>query len=213
MAEPLRVVAVSGSLHNPSKTDVLIDEVLRQLGEELPVEPHVIRITDVGPQFAGVLDRKALPRSVEDELRRVETADLLVVASPVYRASFTGLFKHFFDFVDQYALVDTPVLLAATGGSERHSLIVEHQLRPLFGFFQALTLPVGVYAHESDFDGYRIESPLLVERIKTSIRRGLPLITSSVQEKRRIRQSLETGEQFDASVAPNEPQRPVRLFT
>ena len=213
MTEPLRVVAVSGSLHNPSKTDVLIDEVLRQLGEELPVEPHVIRITDVGPQFAGVLDRKELPRSVEDELRRVETADLLVVASPVYRASFTGLFKHFFDFVDQYALVDTPVLLAATGGSERHSLIVEHQLRPLFGFFQALTLPVGVYAHESDFDGYRIESPLLVERIKTSIRRGLPLITSSVQEKRRIRQSLETGEQFDASVAPNEPQRPVRLFT
>ncbi|MGN6206991.1 FMN reductase [Humibacter sp.] len=213
MTEPLRVVAVSGSLHNPSKTDVLIDEVLRQLGEELPVEPHVIRITDVGPQFAGVLDRKALPRSVEDELRRVETADLLVVASPVYRASFTGLFKHFFDFVDQYALVDTPVLLAATGGSERHSLIVEHQLRPLFGFFQALTLPVGVYAHESDFDGYRIESPLLVERIKTSIRRGLPLITSSVQEKRRIRQSLETGEQFDASVAPNEPQRPVRLYT
>lgn len=213
MTEPLRVVAVSGSLHNPSKTDVLIDEVLRQLGEELPVEPHVIRITDVGPQFAGVLDRKALPRSVEDELRRVETADLLVVASPVYRASFTGLFKHFFDFVDQYALVDTPVLLAATGGSERHSLIVEHQLRPLFGFFQALTLPVGVYAHESDFDGYRIDSPLLVERIKTSIRRGLPLITSSVQEKRRIRQSLETGEQFDASVAPNEPQRPVRLFT
>ncbi|GAB3609158.1 MULTISPECIES: FMN reductase [Humibacter] len=213
MTEPLRVVAVSGSLHNPSKTDVLIDEVLRQLGEELPVEPHVIRITDVGPQFAGVLDRKALPRSVEDELRRVETADLLVVASPVYRASFTGLFKHFFDFVDQYALVDTPVLLAATGGSERHSLIVEHQLRPLFGFFQALTLPVGVYAHESDFDGYRIDSPLLVERIKTSIRRGLPLITSSVQEKRRIRQSLETGEEFEPSVAPNEPQRPVRLFT
>ena len=213
MTEPLRVVAVSGSLHNPSKTDVLIDEILRQLGEELPVESHVIRITDVGPQFAGVLDRKALPRSVEDELRRVETADLLVVASPVYRASFTGLFKHFFDFVDQYALVDTPVLLAATGGSERHSLIVEHQLRPLFGFFQALTLPVGVYAHESDFDGYRIDSPLLVERIKTSIRRGLPLITSSVQEKRRIRQSLETGEQFDASVAPNEPQRPVRLYT
>jgi FMN reductase len=213
MTEPLRVVAVSGSLHNPSKTDVLIDEILRQLGDDLAIESHVIRMTDVGPQFAGVLNRKELPRSVEDELRRVETADLLVVASPVYRASFTGLFKHFFDFVDQYALVDTPVLLAATGGSERHSLIVEHQLRPLFGFFQALTLPVGVYAHESDFDGYRVDSPLLVERIKTSIRRGLPLITSSVQEKRRIRQSLETGEQVDTTVAPQDPQRPVRLYT
>ncbi|MGN6127701.1 MAG: FMN reductase [Humibacter sp.] len=213
MTEPLRVFAVSGRLHNPSKTDVLIDEILRQLGEELDVSSHVIRITDVGPQFAGVLNRKELPRSVEDELRRVETADLLVVASPVYRASFTGLFKHFFDFVDQYALVDTPVLLGATGGSERHSLIVEHQLRPLFGFFQALTLPVGVYAHESDFDGYRIDSPLLVERIKTSIRRGLPLVDSSVQEKRRIRQALDEGEQVDAGVAPQEPQKPVRLYT
>ena len=213
MTEPLRVVPDSGSLHNPSKTDVLIDEILRQLAEELDISSHAIRITDVGPQFAGVLARTQLPRSVEDELRRVETADLLVVASPVYRASFTGLFKHFFDFVDQYALVDTPVLLAATGGSERHSLIVEHQLRPLFGFFQALTLPVGVYAHESDFDGYTIDSPLLVERIKTSIRRGLPLVTSSVQEKRRIRQSLEEGELVDAGVAPQAPQKPVRLYT
>ncbi|WP_022900416.1 FMN reductase [Humibacter albus] len=213
MTEPLRVVAVSGSLHNPSKTDVLIDEVLRQLNEVLDISSHVIRITDIGPKFAGVLNRKELPREVEDELRLVETADLLVVASPVYRASFTGLFKHFFDFVDQYALVDTPVLLGATGGSERHSLIVEHQLRPLFGFFQALTLPVGVYAHESDFDGYRIDSPLLKERIKTSIRRGLPLITSSVQEKRRIREALETGESVDSGVAPAEPQRTVRLFT
>jgi len=213
MTEPLRVVAVSGSLHNPSKTDVLIDEVLRQLNEVLDISAHVIRITDIGPKFAGVLNRKELPREVEDELRLVETADLLVVASPVYRASFTGLFKHFFDFVDQYALVDTPVLLGATGGSERHSLIVEHQLRPLFGFFQALTLPVGVYAHESDFDGYRIDSPLLKERIKTSIRRGLPLITSSVQEKRRIREALETGESVDSGVAPAEPQRTVRLFT
>ncbi|NNC11463.1 FMN reductase [Planctomonas sp. JC2975] len=213
MTEKLRVVAVSGSLHDPSKTGVLIDEILRRLGQVLDVETHVIRITDVGPQFAGVLNRADLPRSVEDELRRVETADLLVVATPVYRASFTGLFKHFFDFVDQYALVDTPVLLAATGGSERHSLIVEHQLRPLFGFFQALTLPVGVYAHESDFDGYAIDSPLLVERIKTSIGRGLPLITSSVREKARIRQTLDQGEQVEATVAPQHPQKPVRLFS
>ena len=60
MTEPLRVVAVSGSLHNPSKTDVLIDEILRQLGDELPVASHVIRMTDVGPQFAGVLNRSCL---------------------------------------------------------------------------------------------------------------------------------------------------------
>ena len=77
-------------------------------------------------------------------MRRIESATLLIVASPVYRASFTGLFKHVFDFVGQYSLIDKPVLLAATGGSDRHALIIEHQFRPLFSFFQALTLPIGV---------------------------------------------------------------------
>lgn len=214
MTQPLRVIAVSGSLHHPSKTGALLEEILSQLGEELDIEPHVIRIDALGPRFAGVLRRSELPVEVEEELRLVEGADVLVVASPVYRASFTGLFKHFFDFVDQYALVDTPVLLAATGGSERHSLILEHQLRPLFGFFQALTLPVGVYAHDSDFRDHRIESPLLKERIGTSIRRGLPLIRSSIDEKRRIAATLESGSEApDDSVAPLDPPAPVRLYS
>jgi FMN reductase len=76
-------------------------------------------------------------------LAAVEAADALIVGTPVYRASFTGLFKHFFDFVEQTALVDVPVLLAASGGSDRHALVLEHQLRPLFSFFQAQTLPIG----------------------------------------------------------------------
>jgi MsuE subfamily FMN reductase len=67
-------------------------------------------------------------------LAAVEAADALIVGTPVYRASFTGLFKHFFDFVEQTALVDVPVLLAASGGSDRHALVLEHQLRPLFSF-------------------------------------------------------------------------------
>ena len=109
--------------------------------------------------------RDALPASVQLELERIESADLLVVASPVYRASYTGLFKHLFDFVEQYALVGTPVLLAATGGSERHGLMIEHQLRPLFGFFEALTVPTGVYASAADFAGDRPVSSPLVDRL------------------------------------------------
>jgi FMN reductase len=134
----------------------------------------------------------------EQELQRIESADLLVVATPVYRASFTGLFKHLFDFVDQYALVDTPVLLAATGGSERHALIIEHQLRPLFGFFQALALPVGVYAHDSDFTDYKISNEQLTDRIEKAIARALPLVRSSLVERESIERALageETGEE------------------
>ncbi|MNL76105.1 NAD(P)H-dependent FAD/FMN reductase [compost metagenome] len=62
-----------------------------------------------------------------------------------------------------------PVLLAATGGSDRHALIIDHQLRPLFGFFQALSLPIGVYAAEADFTDYRITSPQLLERIERAV--------------------------------------------
>jgi FMN reductase len=183
VAKPLSVVAVVGSLHAPSKTAALVEAILENLAETLPIEPHIIRISEIGPLFAGALVRAELPVEVERELRQIEQADLLIAASPVYRASFTGLLKHLFDFVDQYALVDTPVLLAASGGSERHSLILEHQMRPLFGFFQALTLPLGIYAHDSDFTDYRVTNPLLADRIANAVRRGLPLVRSSLNER------------------------------
>ncbi|MBD8610452.1 MULTISPECIES: FMN reductase [unclassified Frigoribacterium] len=213
--QPLRVVAVSGTLSSPSKTDALVDAVLDELALVLPIERHVIRVSELGPLFAGALTRDQLDERVERELRAVEGADLLIAASPVYRASFTGLFKHFFDFVEQYALVDVPVLLAATGGSERHALILEHSLRPLFGFFQALTLPLGVYAHASDFTDRRVTAPLLQERIRAAIARGLPLIRSSVDEKRRIERAVSgVGDELDALPTPTaQDAAPVRLYS
>ncbi len=99
------------------------------------------------------------------------------------RCAATGLFKHLFDFVGQYALVGTPVLLAATGGGERHALILEHQMRPLFGFFQALTLPVGVYASDTDFDGYELTSEAVKRRIDQAVTRSLPLVTQAAGQR------------------------------
>ncbi|MEO8907734.1 MAG: FMN reductase [Microbacteriaceae bacterium] len=189
-ARPLKVVAVSGSLHAPSKTTALVREILAAFGRELSIDAHIIQVNDIGPEFAGALRRDQLPASVEEELQRIEDADLLIVASPVYRASFTGLFKHLFDFVGQYALVDTPVLLAATGGSDRHALIIEHQFRPLFGFFQALTLPIGVYANDSDFTNHAVTSLDLHERIDLAVARAIPLVRLNVAEAESIERSL-----------------------
>lgn len=176
MTAPYRVVAVSGSLHEPSKTTALIRAIADAVAERAEVEIQVIELTDIGPSLAGALRRDHLPANVEEKLVAIETADLLIVGSPVYRASFTGLFKHLFDFVGQYELVGKPVLLAATGGGERHALIIEHQLRPLFSFFQALTLPLGVYASDTDFDGYVIASDVLRSRISLAAERALPLV-------------------------------------
>jgi FMN reductase len=204
----MKLVVVSGSLHHPSKTTALVEEIAGQLGRRFDVEPHVIRIDQLGPQFAGVLRRDQLPESVERELIAIETADVLVVGSPVYRASFTGLFKHLFDFVDQYALVDKPVLLAATGGSERHALIIEHQFRPLFSFFQALTLPTAVYAHDSDFAQREITSQRLADRIEKAVAKAVPLIASHLTERDEIARTLEGARPVVDAV---DPRRPVRL--
>jgi len=203
----LNVVAVTGSLHAPSKTIALVEAILAELGGQLPIDAHVIKLNELGPSFAGALTRPGLPDNVERELQRIETADLLVVASPVYRASFTGLFKHLFDFVDQYALVDTPILLAATGGSERHALIIEHQFRPLFSFFQALTLPLGVYAHDSDFADYTVSSAFLEDRIRKVVERSLPLITSNFAEKKDIATVLDGDVVREPEAAASAPIR------
>ncbi|WP_439592146.1 FMN reductase [Microbacterium sp.] len=173
---PLRVVGVSGSLHEPSKTTALVRELIDEVAGRTEVDARLIELTALGPGFAGALRREDAGPEVEDALQAIESADLLIAASPVYRASFTGLFKHLFDFVGQYALVGTPVILAATGGGERHALILEHQLRPLFGFFQALTLPVGVYASDTDFTAGVLTSEAVRARIDQAVSRSLPLV-------------------------------------
>ena len=180
---PLRVVGVSGSLREPSKTTTLVRALIDDVARRTTVDARLIEIATLGPALAGALRREDAGPEVEDALRAIETADLLIVATPVYRASFTGLFKHLFDFVGQYALVGTPVILAATGGGERHALIIEHQLRPLFGFFQALTLPIGVYASDSDFTAGALTSEAVRERIDQAVSRSLPLVeqASAVQ--------------------------------
>ncbi|WP_210644615.1 FMN reductase [Pseudomonas sp. Tri1] len=173
MNKQFKVVAVSGSVQQPSRTLVLLNALVEGLGQQLPIEVRLVELAKIGPQFAGVLRREALPAAVQEDLQAIESADLLIAASPVYRASYTGLFKHLFDFVHHEALKNVPVLLAATGGSDRHALIIDHQLRPLFGFFQALSLPVGVYASETDFTHYGISSAQVLERIERAVESAL----------------------------------------
>jgi len=176
MTHPLRLVAVSGGMQRPSRTTALAEELLALIANEIPCEPRLVEMGRIAPQLAGATWRSNLPDTVERELAAVEQADVLVVATPVYRGSYTGLFKHFFDFIHQDALIDKPVLLAATGGSQRHALVIDHQLRPLFSFFQARTLPLGIYATDEDFVDYRLKNDALIERAGLAVQRALPLV-------------------------------------
>lgn len=176
---PLRIVAVSGGLQRPSRAATLAEHLLGLIGENMRSEQQLIELGELAPQLAGALWRSQLPEVVERQLAAVERADVLVVSTPVYRGSYTGLFKHFFDFIDQDALVDTPILLAATGGSDRHALVIDHQLRPLFSFFQARTLPLGVYATDRDFAEGRVHNEALIQRARLAVQRAMPLLALS----------------------------------
>lgn len=176
---PLRIVAVSGGLQRPSRAATLAEQLLGLIGENMRSEQQLIELGELAPQLAGALWRSQLPEAVERQLVAVEQADVLVVSTPVYRGSYTGLFKHFFDFIHQDALVDTPILLAATGGSERHALVIDHQLRPLFSFFQARTLPLGVYATDRDFAEGRVHNEALIQRARLAVQRAMPLLALS----------------------------------
>ncbi|GAA2251864.1 FMN reductase [Streptomyces amakusaensis] len=175
MTGPLRVVAVVGSVRSPSRTTALAELMLQTLAARTEAETRLIELHTLGPAFTGAAGREGLDAGVEDALRAVETADLVIAATPVFRGSYTGLFKHFFDLVDQYGLAAKPVLLAATGGSDRHALVIEHAMRPLFAFLQAWTAPAGVYLGSGDFDGTVILNPEVYERIEMAVDDVLPV--------------------------------------
>lgn len=174
MSKKLNLVAVSGGLQRPSRTLALVDAIVAQLAERVLLDVHVVELGEISADLGATLDRRTASAEIASHLNAIEAADALVVACPVFRGSYPGLFKHLFDLVHQDALVEMPVVLAATGGSERHALVLEHQLRPLFGFFQALTLPIGVYASARDFTGYEVTDAALRERIVLAAQRAEP---------------------------------------
>ena len=134
----------------------------------------MVEISQIGRRLGACFQRNELPEDLLAHLSAIENADVLIAASPVYSATYTGMFKHFVDFMGMDALAGVPTLLAATGGSPLHGLMIDQQLRPLFAMKQALTLPLGVYATEADFTDYRITSAALEKRIDLAVALALP---------------------------------------
>jgi FMN reductase len=161
---PLLTV-VTGNAGPVSRTKVLALALADAVAQRVPVQRRVLEIADLAAHIGTVQDPRQLGTEGSAALAAITSADLLIAVSPVYKGSYPGLFKHLFDLVPPEALVGRPVLLAANGGSDRHALVVDHQLRPLFAFFRALTVPSAVYASEADFDGHVLRDGPLQARI------------------------------------------------
>ncbi|GLK69780.1 NAD(P)H-dependent oxidoreductase [Hansschlegelia plantiphila] len=160
-----RIIAISGSVSLSSNTRVVLEDVLERLSERVEAAVEVIDIGEIAHVLGPTKLRTDAPAEIERLLEAVEGSDLILAGAPVYKGSYPGLFKHFIDLIDYRALVGRPVGLIATGGSDRHALVIEHQLRPLFGFFNARTLPTGVFISTPQHDRGIIIDPLVRARL------------------------------------------------
>jgi FMN reductase len=155
--KPLKIVAVSAGLSQPSSTRLLADRLAeatrRRLAEEREVEVRVVELRDVATDVAKNMVTGFPGPVLREVIEAVTEADGLIAVTPIFTASYSGLFKSFFDVIDSDALAGKPVLIAATGGTARHSLALEHALRPMFVYLRALVLPTAVYAASEDWGG------------------------------------------------------------
>ncbi|MFG2419418.1 FMN reductase [Streptomyces sp. NPDC048448] len=147
----MRLVVVSAGLSVPSSTRLLADRLAAATVRGSAARVEVVELRDLAVEIAHNLTNGFPGRALGSALDAVTAADGLIVVTPVFSASYSGLFKSFFDVLDKDALAGKPVLIAATGGSSRHSLVTEHALRPLFAYLRAVVVPTAVYAASEDW--------------------------------------------------------------
>ncbi|MCF7644125.1 FMN reductase [Bacillus subtilis] len=172
-----RITGFSGNLTSPSKTRGFVEHIAGQAALSLGGVLSVYDIADLGASFPAARWPLQLDKQASDIVDEIAAADLLVVGTPTYKGSYTGLFKHFFDLLDPKLLRGKPVILAATGGGDRHSLIVEHQLRPLFGFFEAFALPTAIYVSDRDFTDGQLSNVLIENRIAQAVSEAVRVVS------------------------------------
>ncbi len=153
-----RIVVVSAGLSSPSSTRILADQLasaadvaLRARGDA--AEITTIELRELAHPLADHLVTGFPTGKLAEAIEQVRGADALIVVTPVFSASYSGLFKTFFDVLEPNLLRGKPVLLGATAGTARHSLVLEHALRPLFSYLKAVTVPTAVFAATEDFGG------------------------------------------------------------
>ena len=188
------LVVVSAGLSQPSSTRLLADRLADATVAELAARGvtarvQTIELRDLAHEVVNMTLTGFASGALAEALEKVTAADGLIAVTPVFSASYSGLFKSFVDVVDKDALAGMPVLLGATGGTGRHSLVLEYAMRPLFAYLHADVVGTGVFAATDDWsDGGGDDVKPLPERIRRA------------------------GRELAETVADREPARPVGLY-
>jgi len=155
-----RIVVVTAGLTVPSSTRLLAEQLAEAVtaqvtarGEALEVE--VVEVRELAAELASYMTSGGVPTPTLVRVReQVSSADGLIAVTPVFNASYSGLFKMFFDALDPAALTGLPVLIGATAGTARHQLVLDHAMRPLFAYLRAAVVPTAVFAATEDFGSH-----------------------------------------------------------
>lgn len=154
--EARHIAVVAGGLGDPSSTRLLADRLTEAataaLSQEgIVPEVHVIELRELATAISDALVTHNNSPALADAIDQVEQADGIITTTPTFKATYSGLFKSFWDLVDDQGIVNVPVLLGATGGTSRHSLMIDNAMRPLFGYLKAKTIPTAVFAASDDW--------------------------------------------------------------
>ncbi|WP_262412765.1 CE1759 family FMN reductase [Actinacidiphila acidipaludis] len=155
-ANTVKLTVIAGGLREPSSTRLLADRLVTAVAAELErlgdhAETAVVELRPLGHPIMDAMLTGFTRDELESAFASVADADGVIAVTPAFNASFSGLFKSFFDVLPEHTLSDMPVLIGATGGTERHSLVLEHALRPMLTYLHAIVSPRAVYAATSDF--------------------------------------------------------------
>jgi len=156
MTDTRTITVVSAGLSQPSSTRLLADRLAqattaRLAADGVTAEVHVIELRDLAQDITNNLLTGFAAPKLAAAIEQLTASDGAIFVTPIFTTSYSGLFKSFIDVLDPDALSGMPVLLAATGGTERHSLALEYAMRPLFSYLRAVVVPTTVYAASSDW--------------------------------------------------------------
>jgi FMN reductase len=169
--ETRRITVLSAGLGVPSSSRLLADQLAAAATRELAaagyeVVTDVVELRDLAVDIANNFVTGFAPPRLAEVIAGVEASDGIIAVSPVFSASYSGLFKSFIDVLDPKSLDGKAALLGATGGTDRHQMVLDHAMRPLFSYLRTRTAATAVFAGPQDWGNTDDGGTPLSERIE-----------------------------------------------
>lgn len=184
-----KLAVISAGLSQPSSTRMLADHIAsatesRLIEQGFEVEVNTFELRDVATDIMNNMLTGFPSPKLEAVIEAVTGADGLIAVTPIFTTSYSGLFKSFFDVLDNQSLTDMPVVIGATAGTPRHSLALDYAMRPLFTYLHANVATTGVFAATGDWG----ESADSVKTLPNRIQRAAGELAALVKDSDRSSQ-------------------------